>query len=223
MIHRCSAFIGVFGILILATLLLFLAGCARDQELTTITIQPQTEVFGATDIPVSANAGATVQLRAIGSYIHPPLTKDITTEVTWSSNTPSVATVDANGLLTATGDACGDSIVSATVTTKQSTGNIVTSSMTATVVCFTGETPSEPTLTVNFVNGTGRVTSSPAGIDCTSNCGATFPIGADITLTAAPSGTSTSTTWNSGCNSSDPTTCTVNDLTADRVVNVTFN
>lgn len=223
MIRRCSALMSVFGIFALAILLFFLAGCARDQELTSITIQPEKEVFGATNIPVSANAGATVQLRAIGSYIHPPLTKDITAEVAWTSNTPSVATVDANGVLTATGDACGDSIVSATVTTKQSTGNIVTNSMTATVVCFTGETPTEPTLVVNFVNGTGRVTSSPAGIDCTSTCGTTFPAGTDISLTATPSGTSTSTTWNSGCNSSNANTCTVNDLTTDHVVNVTFN
>ena len=28
-----------------------------------------------------------MQLRALGTYIHPPVTKDITNQVTWESNT----------------------------------------------------------------------------------------------------------------------------------------
>ena len=52
--------------------------CARDQELTSIGVVPDHEIFGAPNIPVFANAGATVQLRALGHYIHPPVTKDIT-------------------------------------------------------------------------------------------------------------------------------------------------
>jgi hypothetical protein len=118
-------------------------GCAHEQQLVSIQIQPNTETFGATNIPVIANAGSTVQLRAISSYIHPPVIKDITNQVTWVSNTPDIATVDATGLLTATGQACGDALVSATVNTngngnRSSSGAIVTGNMTATVVCFTG-------------------------------------------------------------------------------------
>jgi hypothetical protein len=121
-----------------------LTSCAHEQQLTSITIQPNKEVFGAANIPVSADAGLTVQLRAIGNYIHPPVSKDITDQVVWKSNTPEIATVDAaTGLVTATGDACGDALISATFTTNHSIGNvsstgaIVTGNMTATVVCST--------------------------------------------------------------------------------------
>jgi hypothetical protein len=122
-----------------------LNSCGHDQQLTSITIQPATETFGASNIPVSANAGASVQLRAIGNYIHPPVSKDITNQATWASNTTDLVTVDSTtGLITATGLGCGDSLISATVTTNKSVGNvsssgaIVTGNMTATVVCFTG-------------------------------------------------------------------------------------
>ena len=121
-----------------------LTSCAHEQQLTSITVQPDKEVFGAANIPVSADAGLTVQLRAIGNYIHPPVSKDITDQVVWKSNTPGIATVDAaTGLVTATGDACGDALISATITTNHSIGNvsstgaIVTGDMTATVVCPT--------------------------------------------------------------------------------------
>jgi len=49
------------------------------------------------------NAGAGVQLRALGSYIHPPVTKDITNKVTWASNDTRMFSVSSTGLLTATG------------------------------------------------------------------------------------------------------------------------
>ena len=136
------AFVGMLGFI-------GLTSCAHEQQLTSISVQPATENFGAADIPVSANAGSSVQLRALGSYIHPPVTKDITSQVTWSSNTPDMVTVSPAGLLTATGLACGSALVSATVTTNKSIGNldssgaVVTGSMTANVICFgaTGPTP----------------------------------------------------------------------------------
>jgi hypothetical protein len=121
-----------------------LTSCAHEQQLTSITVQPNKEVFGAANIPVSADAGLTVQLRAIGNYIHPPVSKDITDQVVWKSNTPEIATVDAaTGLVTATGGACGDALISATFTTNHSIGNvsstgaIVTGDMTTTVICST--------------------------------------------------------------------------------------
>jgi hypothetical protein len=121
-----------------------LPSCGHDQQLVDISIQPATETFGAATIPVSADAGLNVQLRALGDYIHPPVTKDITDQVTWASNDTQMVTVSSTGLLTATGVACGSSLVSATVNTNKSTGNlsssgaIVTGYMTANVVCFTG-------------------------------------------------------------------------------------
>jgi hypothetical protein len=131
------------GLLAIASLLLTLPGCGHDQQLVSITIVPATENFGATNIPVLDDAGLNVQLRALGSYIHPPVTKDITNQVTWVSNTPQMVTVNFTGLITVTGVSCGGTIVSATVTTNHSDGNIsssgaiVTGSMTANVICPT--------------------------------------------------------------------------------------
>ena len=118
--------------------------CGHEQQLVSIAVSPATETFGSATIPVIDDAGLNVQLRAIGTYIHPPVTKDITSQVTWSSNTPQMITVNSTGVITATGLACGSTLVSATVTTNKSPGNIssngaiVTGTMTANVVCFTG-------------------------------------------------------------------------------------
>ena len=121
-----------------------LSACGHKQQLVSITVVPSTETFGAADIPVELDKGANVQLRALGSFIHPPVTKDITNQVAWASNTPDMVTVNSTGLITATGGACGGTIISATVTTNHSSANIdsngaiVTGTMQANVVCFTG-------------------------------------------------------------------------------------
>jgi hypothetical protein len=221
-------------LLILAGSLLFVPSCARDQELVSIQIQPAVQTFGASNIPVSADAGLNVQLRALGTFIHPPVTKDITNQVVWSSNTPGIATVSSTGLLTATGVDCGGTIVSATVTTNRSAGGVnsggalVTASMTANVVCFTGTggggggTPIS--LTVSFAGaGTGTVSSTPPGLTCSNPgpCSASFPTGTAIALTATPAGGSAFGMWN-GCNTMSGVTCTI-ILNNPTSVSVTFN
>jgi hypothetical protein len=123
---------------------MWVLSCGHSQQLVSIAVSPTTETFGTSSTPVSEDAGLNVQLRAIGTYIHPPVTKDITDQVTWTSNTPQMVTVNSTGVITATGLACGSTLVSATVTTNTSTGNIsssgaiVTGTMTANVTCFTG-------------------------------------------------------------------------------------
>jgi hypothetical protein len=213
-----------FRLTLVGALAMFLSSCGHDQQLVSISIQPTIETFGASNIPVSANAGSTVQLRALGSYIHSPVTKDITNQVTWAPNTPDIATVNSTGLLTATGLACGGSIVSATVTTNNSVGNIssagaiVTGSMTANVVCFTG---TGPILTV-LVSGNGTVSSSPSGIDCPTVCDASFVSGTTVTLTGTPNNGATSVTW-SNCILISAQACNVNNLTNNLTVTATFN
>jgi Bacterial Ig-like domain (group 2)/Divergent InlB B-repeat domain len=212
-----------FRLTLACTVAIFLSSCGHDQQLVSISIQPTTETFGASNIPVSANAGSTVQLRALGSYIHPPVTKDITTQVTWASNTPDIATVDSTGLLTATGLACGDSLVSATVTTNNSgavssKGALVTGSMTANVICFSG---TGPVLMVS-VSGNGSVSSSPAGITCPTLCSASFVSGSTIVLTATPNSGATSVSW-SNCQVISAESCSVNNLTSNLTVTATFN
>ena len=66
------------GAFIVAGAMTMSLSCARDQQLVSITIQPDTQTFGASNIPVPADAGLSVQLRALGHYVHPPVTKDIT-------------------------------------------------------------------------------------------------------------------------------------------------
>jgi hypothetical protein len=211
----------------------FIPSCGHDQQLVSVTVQPTTETFGSANIPVSADAGATVQLRALGSYIHPPVTKDITNKVQWTSNTPDMVTVNSTGLITVTGLACGNTLVSATVTTNSSAGNIassgaiVTGSMTANVVCFAaGGTGSNPTLSVNFNGiGSGTIASSPVGLACASTaptCSTTaFTTGTPVQLTATPNSGSTFGNW-LGCDSTSGQVCNVN-LTTSRSVTVTFN
>lgn len=133
-----------FNLLLICSLAIIVPSCGSGSQLISISIQPTTETFGSTTTPVNLDTGLNVQLRALGSYIHPPVTKDITNSVTWASNTPKIATVNSAGVLTAAGVDCGDALISATVTTNKSPGNIsstgalVTGYMTATVVCFAG-------------------------------------------------------------------------------------
>src|SRR6266436_9314090 len=112
-----------FSLTLVCAVIFLMPSCGYEQQLTDITIQPGTETFGSTTAPVSANAGSSVQLRALGSYIHPPVTKDVTGQATWNSNTPDLVTVNSTGLVTATGLACGNALVSATVTTNKSVGD----------------------------------------------------------------------------------------------------
>lgn len=219
-----------------AGLLVGLNSCGRDQELVSIQVQPVSETFGASTIQVIDDAGLTVQLRALGTYIHPPVTKDITNQVTWASNDTQMMTVNSTGLLTVTGFSCGGTLVSATMTTNtsaggiSSTGAVVTGFMTGNVVCFTGTSSggtTGPSLTINFTgSGSGTVSSSPPGLSCASSSvscsSSSFASGTTVMLTAAPSGTFGG--WG-GCDSVDGTglVCTVNNLTTARAVTATFS
>ena len=215
------------GALALVGLLVALSSCAHDQQLVSITIEPDTEDFGAADPSLF------VQLRALGNYVHPPVTKDITDQVVWASNSPNMVTVTSTGGLSPFGFACGKALVSATVATNHSAGNrsssgaIVTGFMTANVACVSS---SGPILTVTFPGaGNGNVTSSPAGLNCPSTsgpCSASFISGTAISLTATPTPPSTFGAWTGACDTvSGPglTVCNINSLTANRVVSATFN
>ncbi len=219
------------GALALVALLVALSSCAHDQQLVGIAVVPEAATFGDANTPVPADATLNRQLRALGSYIHPPVTKDITNQVTWASDSPGIVGVDSTGLITPAGVDCGNSIISATVHTNHSAGNrsssgaIVTGSMTATVVCFTGTGGgSAPILTAQFAGtGTGSITSSPAGLNCATTCSASFASGTPITLTANTTGIFGG--WSNCDTTSGPnlTVCNITSLTANRTVTVTFN
>jgi len=69
-------------------------------------------------------------------------------------------------------------------------------------------------------DGSGTVTSSPAGINCGSDCTETYDQGTGVTLTATPQGTSSFAGWSGGCTGTS-STCTLT-MDASRSVTATF-
>jgi hypothetical protein len=69
-------------------------------------------------------------------------------------------------------------------------------------------------------NGSGTVSSSPAGISCGGACSADFNSGTSVTLTAAPALGSTFVGW-TGCDSSSGASCTAS-MTAAKSVMAAF-
>jgi alpha-tubulin suppressor-like RCC1 family protein len=128
------------------------------------------------------------------------------TGMTWTSSNPSVATVSATGLVTAVGRG------TATMTATDPFGN--TGSTTLTV---------RQMLTLAAIrqgDGTGTVTSAPAGINCGPTCSASFVSDSPVTMTAAPGADSIFSGW-TGCDSVSGATCTVS-MTASRTVTAIF-
>jgi Divergent InlB B-repeat domain len=80
----------------------------------------------------------------------------------------------------------------------------------------------KPVLTVSPEgNGQGTVMSTPAGINCGTDCIEPYNQGTSVKLTAAPDSTSTFGGW-SGCTVAGPLTCTVT-MDASQTVTATFN
>ena len=78
------------------------------------------------------------------------------------------------------------------------------------------------TLTVTKAgSGSGTVTSSPAGINCGSDCTESYNSSTSVTLTASPASGSTFAGW-SGGGCSGTGTCTVT-MNADTTITATFN
>ncbi|HMD33900.1 MAG TPA: Ig-like domain-containing protein [Vicinamibacterales bacterium] len=128
------------------------------------------------------------------------------TGMTWTSSNPNAATVSASGVVNAVGRG------TATISVSDSVGH--TGATTVTVQqLFT-------LATMKQGDGTGTVTSSPAGIACGSTCTSQFVSDSQVTLTAAPAANSLFTGW-TGCDSVSGATCTVS-MTAGRSVTAIF-
>jgi len=194
--------------------------CARSTKLVSISIQPPGGTFGAVDNTLY------FQFKALGSYIHPPKTVDITNQVNWQSDNPEVIQITGAGVASPNTN-CGVAQVFAEM--HQDGNDVVSNSASITVdgPASEGCTPAgpQPILTVDLSSSTtpGTVTSSPTGIDCSapSACSATFTTGTTVTLTGTPTGTSTSVTWK-GCSTANGTSCMVileNSLTVTAAFN----
>ena len=84
---------------------------------------------------------------------------------------------------------------------------------------FTKATAGSHTLTVTK-KGRGRVTSSPAGINCGTDCTEAYAAGTQVTLTATPSRGQKLSGWSGACTGS-AATCTVS-MNAAKSVTATF-
>ncbi len=126
MLARCK--VAGFLLVLSGVLGAALAGCGNPNGLDSIQVTPASE---------SINTGQTAQLSAIGTFGNAkhPRQQNVTTAVTWSSNKPSVATVDNAGLVTAV-----------------SAG---TATITATAQAFNGQTSSSSLVTVTGQGGGG--------------------------------------------------------------------
>jgi len=196
-----------FSVIVLiaaATFLLNVSSCGFYQHLVSINIPEPSGTFGGT------GPGIFFDFTAIGTYIHPPQTKNITDIVTWQSDNPQVVQVSSTGVVTPN-VACGLANISASY--YDSPNDVISNSVPITVngPAADGCTPAgpQPILTVT-VAGTlsGNVTSAPAGISCNtgSSCSSEFTTGQTVTLTATPA--SGFQSWQ-GCNTTNGASCTV--------------
>jgi len=217
---------GVAAVILSATVLLSLSSCARSQKLETVTISPSAFTYFS---PAPAGVQQTpIPLTAYGSYIHPPETKDISSQVTWASDNTIVADVSSAGQLT-DGVACGVANISATFYTNGNTsGNLVVGFMTVTVQgpasqgCPQGTATNNLSVDVTAGAADGVIVSAPAGINCGSTCSAAFPANSSVALTATPISGKQFNGWASGCTTISGLTCNVT-MNSDVTVSASFN
>ncbi|HEY3971554.1 MAG TPA: hypothetical protein VGM18_01035 [Candidatus Sulfotelmatobacter sp.] len=213
--------IGVIGLMGVSTWLLSLNSCARNQQLVGITVSPSTFTFLTPDPTLQAG------FSAVGTYIHPAENKDITSIVTWGNDIPQLITLNG-GAVSPTGLGCGVANISASYDKGTGpSGNLVSGTATVTVnnplisYCPGGTTSPILAVVIQPNTATGdSITSSPAGINCpATTCGAPFPTGSVVSLTASPAANFVS--WGAPCAGSTSTTCDV-VLSASTTVTATF-
>jgi hypothetical protein len=119
----------IIALLAAATLLLNASSCGFNQHLVSISVQPSSVIF------LSPGTTITFQLKAYGTYIHPPETKDLTNQVTWQSGSTDLVAVTSSGVVSTAGMGhCGVTGVTASVFTQGNpSGNVVTGNATITV------------------------------------------------------------------------------------------
>jgi hypothetical protein len=210
-------YLSILILIAASTFLLNVSSCGYNSHLISISIAPsQGAIFGAADPALFVN------FTASGTYEHPPETKDVTSIVTWVSDTPQVAQVSSTGVVSPNTN-CGTANVYATFYDSPNQVNSNSAPITVDGPLSSGcpQGGALSNLAVTIGGGTGTITSAPAGINCGTTCAAQFTTGTTVTLTATPISPSSSVSW-ANCDTSSGTTCTV-FLQADRIVTATFN
>ena len=166
MFARCC----VRGLLLLC-LATAVVGCAT-QGLDSIQITPTTQAL---------TVGQTAQFIAVGTYGNPNhlSTQDITSLVTWTSNTPSVATISATGVATAVG--AGTTTI---IATASGFNGPVSSSATLTVTGSSGGTGGGSIVSLSIIPSSQAVASPTQTTQFlaigTTSSGATVNLGGQV-------------------------------------------
>jgi len=103
----------LLGVFVLAGLVIPFTSCAVSPSLTSISITPN--AYTAVLAPCG-DPQVTTNFQAIGSYTRPghaAVTKDITSQVTWTSLTPAMVTVTSAGTATVTCQMYGSTAIEA--------------------------------------------------------------------------------------------------------------
>lgn len=131
--------------MVLTVPLILLTGCSQQVSNLIVVPGAGAQVLTGTGQTAQYRATATVQT---GNAT--PITKDVTNSVTWTSSSPSVATINASGLATAVGAGTTNIIA-------EMNGQTATSDLTVT----TSVSPNTPTLTI--IPSTGAAITANVG------------------------------------------------------------
>jgi len=124
-----------------------LIGCGSNTEVASITITPATQ---------SLAAGQTAQFSATGTIPHgkhPATNQDVTSQVTWASNAPAIATISATGVATA--------VSAGTVTITASMAGATSATASISVSGTAGSTGND-VVSLSVIPGTQSVASPSA-------------------------------------------------------------
>ncbi|MBZ5570967.1 MAG: hypothetical protein LAO09_03705 [Acidobacteriia bacterium] len=96
------------SVMLVLSAVVMVPSCGHDQQLVSIDLQPKLGF-------VFEGLGAQGQFTALGTYIHPPETKDITNQVVWKLDIANFGDLTQTGQITYTrADGCGSGDVIAT-------------------------------------------------------------------------------------------------------------
>jgi hypothetical protein len=199
----------ILALIAAATFLFNLSSCGFNQHLVSISVVPPGATFNS--------IGSSAIFHAMGTYEHPPATKDITDIVTWSVDSQNLVSITDTSLVTAL-SICGSGNLYASYydSPNEVTGSaFLTGGGAGTAAC------NQAILTVVLTNAGGSVTDSTGAINCPGTCSADYPLGSAIGLTATLGPGQTSVNWTNCNGGSSATTCNV-ILNVDTTVTATF-